>query len=345
MIDFESNESHLLLNPRMPSEERERLIVPSLPGHVFVTTSGSTGSVKLVALSKTAILASAAAVNGYFGVTPEDVFAAVLPPFHVGGLGIYARAYLSGARVIAMEWEPRTFGESDATIASLVPAQVHDLVESRITPKTEMRAILVGGAAFDPELAHRARSLGWPVHASYGMSECASTIAIGEPLELLPHLEARIDADDRLALRGASLFTGYVEGGVLTDPKVDGWFTSEDRAMLDGSTLTITGRPSDFVKIGGESVDLRRLDRILASITPDAAVLAAPDERLGHVIHLAMSRDDSRAIHQFIDEFNARVLPFERARAVHRVDEIPRSPLGKLLRRELEKRIQWPNVR
>ena len=336
MIDFESVESHLLLNPRMPLEERERFIVPILPAHVFVTTSGSTGAVKLVALSKAAMLASAAAVNAYFGVTEHDVFAAVLPPFHVGGLGIYARAHLSGARVIAMDWDPRAFAGSDATIASLVPAQVHDLVELRLHPKPAIRAILVSGAAFDPELAARARALGWPVHASYGMSECASTIAIGEPLELLPHLEGRIDIDDRLALRGASLFTGYVENGVLTDPKVDGWFVSEDRATLKGRTLRITGRPSDFVKIGGESVDLGRLDRILASITPDAAVLAAPDERLGHVIHLAMARDDPRVV----DEFNARVLPFERARAIHWVDEIPRSPLGKLLRRELEKRIR-----
>ena len=337
MIDFESSESHVLLNPRMPAEERERIEqgVPPLAAHVFVTTSGSTGAVKLVALSKEAILASAAAVNLYFGVTSDDLFAAVLPPFHVGGLGVYARAHLSGARVIAMEWKPRAFAESEATIASLVPAQVHDLVEGGLRPRSSMRAILVGGGAFDPELAARAQELGWPVHGSYGMSECASTIAIGEPLELLPHLEARIDADDRLALRGASLFTGYVENGVVSDPKVEGWFVSEDRAELDGRIVTLTGRPSDFVKIGGESVDLRRLDRILASITPDAAVLAVPDERLGRVIHLAVTRDDSRAV----DEFNERVLPFERARAVHRVDEIPRSPLGKLLRRELVKRV------
>jgi O-succinylbenzoic acid--CoA ligase len=337
MIDFESSESHVLLNPRMPAEERERLEqgVPPLAAHVFVTTSGSTGVVKLVALSKPAILASAAAVNGYFGVASDDLFAAVLPPFHVGGLGVYARAHLSGAKVIAIEWSPRAFAQSEATIASLVPAQVHDLVEGGWRPRSSMRAILVGGAAFDPELAARARNLGWPVHGSYGMSECASTIAIGEPLELLPHLDARIDVDDRLALRGPSLFTGYVENGVLTDPKAGGWFVSEDRAELDGCTLILTGRPSDFVKIGGESVDLCRLDRILASITPDAAVLAFPDERLGHVIHLAMTRDDWRAV----DEFNARVLPFERARAVHRVDEIPRSPLGKLLRGEIEKRV------
>ncbi|HEY2092314.1 MAG TPA: AMP-binding protein [Thermoanaerobaculia bacterium] len=336
MIDFESSESYLLVNPRMPAEERERFVLPPIESHVFVTTSGSTGTVKLVALSKRAILASAAAVNGYFGVTGRDVFAAVLPPFHVGGLGVYARAHLSGARVITMEWDPSVFAASEATIASLVPAHVHDLVRAGLRPRRHLRAILVGGAAFDPDLAARARDLGWPVYPSYGMSECASTIAIGDPLQLLPHLEGRIDADDRLALRGTSLFTGYVEDGLLTDPKVDGWFVSEDRAVLDRRTVTITGRPTDFVKIGGESVDLRRLDRILASITPDAAVFAEPDERLGHVIHLAMTRDDPRTV----DEFNARVLPFERARAVHRLDEIPRSPLGKLLRRELEKRIR-----
>jgi o-succinylbenzoate---CoA ligase len=338
MIDFESAESHLLLNPRMPAAEREGLerALPPLAAHVFVTTSGSTGAVKLVALSKEAILASAAAVNAYFGVRRSDVFAAVLPPFHVGGLGVHARAHLSGARVIAMEWGPHAFATSDATIASLVPAQVHDLVELKLRPASAMRAILVGGAAFDRDLAARARALGWPVHASYGMSECASTIAIGDPLEILPHLEARIDADDRLALRGPSLFSGYVENGVLTDPKLDGWFISEDRAALGGRVLTVRGRPSDFVKIGGESVDLRRLDRILASITPDAAVVAIADERLGHVIHLAMTGDSPRVV----DDFNARVLPFERARGVHRVDEIPRSPLGKLLRRELERRLR-----
>ena len=59
MIDFESSESHLLLNPRMPREERERLEriagAVSLPGHVFVATSGSTGAIKLVALSKGAL--------------------------------------------------------------------------------------------------------------------------------------------------------------------------------------------------------------------------------------------------------------------------------------------------
>ena len=101
MIDFESSESHVLLNPRMPAEERERLEqgVPPLAAHVFVTTSGSSGAVKLVALSKAAILASAAAVNDYFGVKSDDLFAAVLPEGQqaIERVGAYIRQHTGAA--------------------------------------------------------------------------------------------------------------------------------------------------------------------------------------------------------------------------------------------------------
>jgi len=332
MIDFESAASHLLLNPRMPAEERKRFerMTPALEAHVFVATSGSTGAMKLVALSKRAILASAAAVNERLEVTNADVWAAVLPTFHVGGLGVYARCHLAGARVLPMDWDARFFAESDATLASLVPAQVHDLLTARLTPRATLRAILVGGGAFDEVAVARARESGWPVLPSYGMSECCSTIAIEDVL--LPHLEALVEPDGRLAFRGSSLLTGYVTDEGLTDPKIDGWFISEDAGVVDGRTLRIHGRASDFVKIGGESVDLGRLDRILRELAGDAAaIIAVPDERLGCVIHVASTIDAE----EVVDAFNARVHPFERIRAVHRVDAIPRSPLGKLLRAKL----------
>lgn len=327
VIDFESSASHLLLNPRMPAADQERLerIVPSLEGHVFIATSGSTGAIKLVALSKQAILASATAVNQRLDVTHRDVWAAALPPFHVGGLGIYARCHLAGARVLPMPWDPRAFAESEATLASLVPAQVQDLVAAQLQPPPRLRTILVGGGAFD--IHHAA---GWPVLASFGMSECCSTISIEDVL--LPHLEARQEDDGRIAFRGASLLTGYVTDDGLVDPKIGGWFISEDLGDMAGRRLTIHGRAGDFVKIGGESVDLARLDRILDELTAnDAALVAVPDERLGHVIHLAAIADAGA----IVEAFNARVHPFERIRAVHRVEVIPRSPLGKLLRAKL----------
>lgn len=337
LIDWSSDATHLLLNPRLPEAERERLerIVPSLPAHVLVATSGTSGAIKLVALSKRAILASAAAVNERLRATAVDVWCRVLPSFHVGGLGIHARAHLSGSRVISMEWDPLAFASTEATLASLVPAQVHDLVSLSLFPPAQLRAILVGGGSFDPHLVSKARSHGWPVMATFGMTECASTIAVSGVL--LPHVEARCDPDGRLAFRGPSLLTGYVSEEGLRDPKVDGWFISEDLGEVNGRELRVFGRRGDFIKVGGESVDLGRLDHILESIggSRDAAIVAMPDERLGNVIHLATAVDPG----DWVEQFNRRVLPFERVRRVHRVDSIPRSSLGKLMRSELAARL------
>ncbi len=343
MIDFESDETHLLLNPRLPDAERERLerlhaAAPALAGHLWVATSGTTGSLTLVALSKRAFLASAAAVNRHLEATARDVWCCVLPTFHVGGLGIHARASLTGSVVIAAPWDPRLFvvlcAEKQITLASLVPAQVRDLIGMRAPDG--LRAIVVGGGSLAAELYDAARADGWPLLPSYGMTETASQVATATlespELVLLDHMEARTDEDGRLALRSEALLTGYATDEGFHDPKVDGWLVTPDLGWVEGRVLRVAGRAGDFVKIGGESVDLVRLDRILEELTPDAAVLALPDDRLGHVIHLAIAAGNAE---ELVARFNERVLPFERIRGVHRVAEIPRTALGKLRRSEL----------
>lgn len=341
LIDWDSDESHVLLNPRMPEPEQRTLrsYVTDLPAHLWLATSGTTGTLKLVALSKQSMLASAAAVNRHLQATPDDVWCCVLPTFHVGGLGIYARAFLSGARVVAAPWDPRQFAAArEITLASLVPAQVRDLVAGELPSPAQIRAVVVGGGALDADLYTRARELGWPVLPSYGMTETCSQIAtatLSSPeLVLLDHVQVRTEADGRLAVLGASLLTAYGTDRGLIDPKIDGWLITEDRGTANDGRLYIQGRVGDFVKIGGESVDLARLDAILATVAgPHGAVLAVPDARLGHVIHLALTRGvDGAAVEA---AFNARVHPFERARRVHHVEEIPRSPLGKLHRKKL----------
>lgn len=357
IIDWSGAENHLLLNPRMPSEEQLRLeelfaAAPLLQGHVFIATSGTSGSLKLVALSKHAILASAEAVNQHLGSAAADVWCCVLPTFHVGGLGIHARAHLSGARVVSMAWDAAEFAKTCAdeavTLSALVPAQVHDLVAAGLRAPSSLRAIVIGGAAFPADLHAAAWELGWPVLPSYGMSECCSQVAtaIGrEPaMILLPHVDARAEDDGRLAFRSRALFTGYClfdDRGEATfsDPKIDGWFIAEDEGEVEGRVLRVSGRRGEFVKIGGESVDLRRLDAIVDEIGRahgvDAAIAVMPDERLGHVVHL-VATGNSEAIR---DAYDQRVLPFERARRVHAVATIPRSALGKLLRKRLQELI------
>lgn len=368
MIDFESSSTEVLLNPRLPDEERERLTsivreLPPLAGHVWVTTSGSSGSIKLVALSKEALVASAAAVNLHIEALARDVWCCPLPEFHVGGLGIHARARLAANRVVPLgAWSARAFvslsTEEGVTLSALVPAQVADLVSARLAAPSRMRAIVIGGGALAPPLYDEARALGWPILPSYGMTEACSQVATASvaslsetrfpELELLSHLDVRL-VEGKLAVRGASLLTGYAIGdndrARFVDPKMDGWFVSEDAAGLsnEGGRTIIRplGRTSDFIKIGGESASLTRLqeiaERAATAFGVDAAAIAVPDARLGMVIHLAVS--DATLASKVRRGFDEAVLPFERARAVHVVD-IPRSPLGKLQREELRRRIE-----
>lgn len=327
----------------MPAAERERLerivaAAPQLPSHVWLATSGTTGSLRLAALSKSALLASAAAVNLHLGASDEDVWCCVLPTFHVGGLGIYARAHLSGSRVLSFDWDPQHFAATPFSLSSLVPAQLRDLVRAQLRPLASVRAIVLGGGAVPDDLYDSARALGWPVLPSYGMTECCSQIATAtnhsRELRILSHMRARVEDDGRLAFSGPSLLTGYATAAGFVDPKIDGWFVSEDLGEVSSGVLRVIGRSADFVKIGGESVDLRRLDSVLDSVRGDvdAALIAVDDERLGNVIHLATTADDVEAV---VASFNQRVFPFERIRAVRRVERVPRSPLGKLLRRQL----------
>ena len=347
MIDFMSTESHLLLNPRLPEEDRRVLLgiyatAPALAGHVWIATSGSMGGWKLVGLSKEALLASAAAVNRRLDVRGGETWCCVLPSFHVGGLGIWARSSISGGHIVELSWDPHAFVAAceGAAFSSLVPAQVVDLVRAGLHAPSALRAIVVGGGAMSARTHDDARALGWPVLPSYGMTECCSQIATathdGPELLLLDHLQARVEPDGRLAFSGSSLLTGYATENGFFDPKVDGWFVSDDVGVVEGRTVRIEGRAGDVIKVGGELVNLRRLDGILEDVLRDrsdidAALIAMPDERLGNVIHAAIAGEPGT----LVEEFDRRVAPFERIRVVHRVEVIPRSALGKLLRKKL----------
>ena len=165
-------------DPRSPVPE-----IPELAGHVLFETSGSTGDPKWIALSKQALLVSAAAVNHHLGVTRESCWGLALPLNHVGGFGVAARAYQAGCgfQNFSQRWDAQAFREwlerQEITHTSLVPTQVHDLVKANLTEPAAVCAMVVGGGHLDPLTGQAARNLGWPVLASYGMTEAGSQIA------------------------------------------------------------------------------------------------------------------------------------------------------------------------
>lgn len=363
-IDWSSPENLILSNPRMPKSDsasfRKALDSAiqhhSFASHVFILTSGTTASsaagFKWVALPKAAVLAAAASSNRHLESGTNDVWLHCLPNFHIGGLSIWARAELCGAKVVQTNWDLEAFSreleESKATLCSLVPTQVHDLVSRGVHAPRSLRALLLGGGAASQDLISRAYALGWPVLPTYGMSECSSQVATAllngdSSLHVLSHLEVCCGENQRLKIRGESLFSGYIlSNGVFRDPKEDGWFLTEDFGAVHDRVLTVLGRISERIKIGGETVHLGRLEGILEEEASrnDAAsqlvLLATADERLEAVIQVVHEeRCHPERVQAIVARYNQRVLPFEKIRAVHRVPAIPRTELGKIKRAEL----------
>jgi O-succinylbenzoic acid--CoA ligase len=358
VIGWDHRGTEILVNPRLTGDDRayvHRLIAaaPALEAHVWLTTSGATGRLKPVALAKRALLVSAAAVNRHLTSDAHDTWLNALPTFHVGGLGIHARAHLSGARVVEMtDWNPSAFVDAvtaeRGTLTSLVPAQVFDLVHAALRAPPSLRAVVIGGGALHPDLRDRARTLGWPLLPSYGATECASQIATAvsaatPELRILPHVEVREGAGERLEIRSEALFTGYATEAGFVDPRMGGWWRTDDVGAVRGPTLVVHGRADETMKVGGELVNLAslesRLAEVRAAVAPDAdaALVRLQDPRLDWIVGLAVATPDLPTALRLRDAYNAAVLPFERARVTRQLPSIPRTPLGKVARAELHR--------
>ena len=174
-----------------------------------------------------------------------------------------------------------------------------------------------------------------------------------EPYDFLEGWEGRVGGeggDGCLKVRGRALFSGYVveKSGkfVLEDPKDgDGWFRTSDRVELTESGLYFRGRVTSEVKVLGELVDIDQLQsRVEALVAMDGGdktrylVLALPDKRRGHELVLADASGAGMGT-EIVREANEKLAGYERISRSLPVDQIPRSALGKPLRRVLEKRL------
>lgn len=335
-----------------------------LHGWCLFQTSGTEGGQKWVALTKEALLCSARAVNEHYSVTMADRWVLALPLWHVGGFGVLARAFATGIPVekTSPKWDALAFcakvAETEATLTSLVPTQVFDLVAARLPAPTSLRVALVGGGGLSQEIRKSAERLGWPLRTTYGMTETASQVA-SEPLgggrmEVLPIWSTQVDSDGVLSVRGAALAKGYVVsiGGIWRWDAIDPekGLQTRDRVTLvrqdSKCYLSFVARKSGFVKILGELVALEplqsRLDdlRLQISGEGDAAVCDVPDTRKGSKLVLVVSRMTHDTAFHLLATMNRDLRPFEQLGEVRSVHTISRSHLGKLKLEELRMLIQ-----
>lgn len=326
-------------------------------GRIWFRSSGSTGKPRWIGLTREALLTSAAVVNRHLRVGADSCWGLALPLHHVGGFGVVARAFESGARLVRFpgRWDPCGFRDRLAaegvTHGSLVPTQVHDLVRAGLRAPDTLRAVVVGGGVLGKADGRRARELGWPVLASYGMTEAGSQVATQglellempyevAPIPVLPHWRLSSGEDGRLSLSGPSLFAATLEaggGGWRLVERPGEWFASSDRVELGADGLTPLGRLDARVKILGELVDPTEIERELD--VAGCCVVAVADERRGHRLVAVAEPEIGAALREAVARFNGGAAGVRRIGRVRVLDPLPRSPLGKPARAEIARRV------
>ena len=317
-----------------------------------------------------------AAADGRAGAAPPPAGPAlsVFPPGHVAGFLAMTRPFLAGGDVIFMDqWSPEAAARLIEThkVSSSVGTPI--FLSSLMKAADEIGADLsslqrfgLGASAITPENIRWTDQLGFPSGRTYGMTEhpVVSTSA-GESFEkraytdgrITPFNEVRIVDDDgcdvptggegEVVTRGPRLFVGYV------DPELDracflpgGWYRSGDIGRLDAEGyLTITDRKKDIIIRGGENISSKEVEDVLSSApgVVESAVTAMPDPMLGERVcayvvlrpGAGLTLEDVRR--HFAEAGVARQKTPER---IIVVDDLPRTPSGKVKKVELRERLR-----
>jgi long-chain acyl-CoA synthetase len=242
-----------------------------------------------------------------------------------------------------------------------------DLPAERLRDATAgVRLCTSGGAPLPPEwLAAFQEATGLAIVEGYGLTEAGPVVTtnpLGAPPKpgsvgrALPGVELRLvtadgrpiepdDEDDEddgtglVAVRGPNLFSGYWPDGA-GGPDAEGWFRTADVGFLDADgDLHLVERSSDVVIVNGFNVYPREVEQVLLAIegVTEAAVVGQRDERAGEVVKAVLVTDpaagvDEAAVRTFCAQRLAR---FKVPAVIVFVRELPRTPTGKIARRQL----------
>ncbi len=275
-------------------DERRRSPVHDLhPGlALLLSTSGSTGSPKLVRLSRQNLQSNAASIAEYLGLTADDRAVTTLPMHYCYGLSVINSYLHAGASLVLTElsvvdgcfWE--LFKRSGATSFAGVP-HTFDLLDRVAFDQMSLptlRYVTQAGGRMLPDKVRRYAELGsrdgWELFVMYGQTEATARMAylppalagsqphsIGVPV---PGGEFSIDSPDEdgvgeLVYRGDNVMLGYAEhpNDLSIGPTIGALHTGDLARVSAAGVYEIVGRRSRFIKPYGIRVDLDRLEQIL----------------------------------------------------------------------------------
>jgi acyl-CoA synthetase (AMP-forming)/AMP-acid ligase II len=335
-------------------------------------SSGTTGLPKGVMISHRNLVANLCQVRAVHRVRPADVLLAVLPWFHIFGLLTSLNLALrEGATVVTMpRFELAEFLRlvqlHGVTRVSVVPPIVLALArEPAVTgyDTSSLRLIVSGAAPLSAGLAAScAQRLDCKVIQAYGMTEIGMSHAVpddadGDPGSVgppLPGVECRViesatgrdvapGAAGELLVRSAASMRGYLGNRQATSAAVDadGWVRTGDIVVADqAGWFRVTGRLKEIIKYNGHQVAPAMLEAVLLAhpAVADAAVIGCPDAQAGEIPEALIVCREPVSASELLAFVAERVAPQERVRRLEFIDQIPKSPSGKILRRVLAER-------
>lgn len=342
---------------------------------IVLLTSGTTGTPKGAPRSEPRSLEPLGALLSKVPFRTREVTECPAPLFHTLGFAMALLAIGFGSTlVIRRRFEPRRVLESMAehrvTTLIAVPVMMARLVElgpQAIAEKdlSALRIIFVAGSQLGADLCRKVTAAFGPVvYNLYGSTEVAyATIATPEDLAVEPGCvgspvrgavvkildetgtEVPAGTTGRIFVRNAIPFEGYTGGG--GKERIDGLMSTGDVGHFDSAgRLFIDGRDDEMIVSGGENVFPGEVEELLSTHpgVREVAVIGVPDDEYGaRLIAFAVPATDTRGTQELGAEelkgyVKANLARYKVPREIVFLDELPRNPTGKVLKRQLRQR-------
>ncbi|MBX9741424.1 MAG: acyl--CoA ligase [Beijerinckiaceae bacterium] len=337
-------------------------------------TSGTTGVPKGVMHSDNTLLANARAISQDWSIGAKSVVYSMSPLSHNLGLGALVMTFARGGEFVVHDL-PRKHSlvdrivETGATFVIGVPTHAIDLLselrDRGMKALGAVKGFRISGAAVPPSVAADLLDRGVVPQSGFGMTEAGShhyTLP-DDPAQLIietsgracagyevkifsrdnQDLEAAPGEVGQIGGRGASLMLGYFDDQTATETSfnADGWFMTGDLGWMDErGYLRITGRKKDVIIRGGHNIYPARIESLVMRHpgVERAAVLPVADERLGEKVCLAIVPRNGQEISadEMLEHLdNVGLSKFDMPEFFMSLDQIPLTPSGKILKRDL----------
>jgi long-chain acyl-CoA synthetase len=326
---------------------------------IILYTSGTTGTPKGAELTHANLIRNLEVSTALFGLDATAVTLGALPFFHAFGQTCALNATLAagGTLTLLPRFNPakalEIIARDGVTVFEGVPTMFSALLHQDGDANAgSLRVCVSGGAAMPVEvlLAFEQR-FGATVLEGYGLSETSPVASFNRPdRERKPGsiglpvdgVEMKLVDDDEIAIRGHNVMKGYwnkpeATAEVLTE---DGWFRTGDIGRVDeDGYFYVIDRKKELVIRGGYNVYPREIEEVFYEhpAVREAAVIGVPDDSLGEEVGAAISLKAGITVSP--DELKAfvkaRVAAYKYPRIVWLLDELPKGPTGKILKRAI----------